>query len=113
MGIEINGTCLYTLQFADDQAVMASDKEDMEYMVRKLIEEYGKWRLTVNTEKTKYLCIGAEYKNLNLEDNTTITACSSYKYLGSTFNREGTDDEDIQNRIISARKAIGCLNDVF
>ena len=31
----VNAT-LYTLQFADDQVVLAGDKEDFEYMARKL-----------------------------------------------------------------------------
>ena len=34
MGIQLNNSFLYTLQFADDQAVTANDKDDMEYMVR-------------------------------------------------------------------------------
>jgi len=32
----------------------------MEFMARKLKEEYEKWRLTMNLEKTKYVCIGEE-----------------------------------------------------
>lgn len=31
---------LYTLHFADDQVVLAQDKDDLEYIIRKLIEEY-------------------------------------------------------------------------
>jgi hypothetical protein len=30
----------------------------MEYMTRKLQEEYEKWGLTINLEKTKYVCMG-------------------------------------------------------
>lgn len=40
MGIQLTDRPLYTLQFADDQVVIANDKYDMEYMMRKLIEEY-------------------------------------------------------------------------
>jgi len=38
MGILLENTTLYTLQFADDQVALAGDKEDMEYMTRKLKE---------------------------------------------------------------------------
>ena len=31
------------------------DRDDMEYMVRKLEEEYKKWGLAINLEKTKYV----------------------------------------------------------
>jgi hypothetical protein len=47
MGIPLENTTMYTtmytLQFADDQAVLAGDKEDLEYMKRKLKEPYEKW----------------------------------------------------------------------
>ena len=49
---------MYTLQFADDQVVLAGDKEDLEYMTRKLTETYEKWGLDMNLNKTKYLFIG-------------------------------------------------------
>lgn len=42
MGIEMNNKYIYILQFADDQVVIANDKDDMQYMMRKLIEEYDK-----------------------------------------------------------------------
>jgi len=38
MGDPLENIILYTLQFADDQVVLASDKEDLEYMSRKLKE---------------------------------------------------------------------------
>jgi len=36
MGIPLENTTLYTLQFADVQVVLVGDKEDLEYMMRKL-----------------------------------------------------------------------------
>jgi len=36
MGIPLENITLYTLQFADDQVVLAGDKEDLEYMTCKL-----------------------------------------------------------------------------
>jgi hypothetical protein len=38
MGIPLENTTLYTLKFADDQVVLAGDKEDLEYMTHKLKE---------------------------------------------------------------------------
>jgi len=38
MGIPLENTTLYTPQFADDQVVLLSDKEELEYMMRKLKE---------------------------------------------------------------------------
>jgi len=53
MGIPLENTTLYTLQFADDQVVLAGDKLDVEYMRRKLKETYDKWGLDMNLNKTK------------------------------------------------------------
>lgn len=39
----MNHTTLYTLQFSVDKVVIGQHKEDMEYMIRKLYEEYEKW----------------------------------------------------------------------
>lgn len=113
MGIELVNKCMYTLQFADDQVVIANDKEDLEYMMRKLIEEYNHWGLSVNIDKTKYLCIGNEASNLDLENGQNISHCQSYVYLGVTFNEAGTDSQDIDKRIVQAKKIIGCLNGIL
>ncbi|XP_030757399.1 uncharacterized protein LOC115883217 [Sitophilus oryzae] len=68
---------------------MANDKDDLEYMTRKLQEEYQRWSLEINTGKTKYLPIGV------------------------IFDRTAKDDKDIKKRISQARRTIGCLNGVF
>jgi len=51
MGIPIQNTYVYSHSFADDQVLLAQDHDDMEYMARKLKEEYEKWGLTINLEK--------------------------------------------------------------
>ena len=47
MGIPIQNS----LNFAFDQVLLAQDLDDMQYMARKLKEEYEKWGLTINLEK--------------------------------------------------------------
>ena len=112
MGVDLGDVCLYTLQFADDQVIMASDKGDLEYMTRKLQEEYKRWGLEINTLKTKYLPIGAELSNIQL-DNEEIESCKEYTYLGVIFDTTGKDDKEIKKRITQAKRTIGCLNGVF
>ena len=48
MGIPVQNTYVYSLNFADDQVLLAQVRDDMEYMVRKLKEEYEKWGLATN-----------------------------------------------------------------
>ncbi|XP_044745272.1 uncharacterized protein LOC123307119 [Coccinella septempunctata] len=113
MGIELGNMTLYTLQFADDQAVVSGDKDDMEYMIRKLIEEYEKWGLNVNLGKTKYLWVGGEPRDLTLNSGEIITYCLDYNYLGVIFDSTGTDNKEIERRITTAKKARSCLNGIL
>lgn len=113
MGIQLTDRSLYTLQFADDQVVLANDKYDMEYMIQKLIEEYSKWGLSVNTRKTEYLCVGGELDNLELDDGQQITGCQEYRYLGVIFTSDGTNKQEINIRISKARKAISIINGIL
>jgi len=75
MGIPLENTTLYTLQFADDQVDLAGDKEDLEYMTRKLKETYEKWGLDMNLNKTKYFCFGETHSNLKLDNDSEIEFC--------------------------------------
>lgn len=113
MGIPLNENILYTLSFADDQIVLAQDIEDLEYMTRKLVEEYEKWGLEVNLTKTKYMCIGGTQQDLMLEDGRTLKSCSKYKYLGLNITNDGTLDEAIKERNVQGRKAIRMLNTIL
>lgn len=114
MGITLNNTSLYTLCFADDQIVLAQDYEDLQYMTRKLIEEYTKWGLRVNIAKTEYMCIGGTQQDLVLEEiQEIIKSCKEYKYLGLHITQDGTLDEAIRRRNIQGRKSIGLLNSIL
>jgi len=57
------------------QVVLAGDKEDMEYMARKLKETYEKWDLDMNLNKTKYLCIGKTHSNLKIDKDIEVEFC--------------------------------------
>ncbi|XP_060524437.1 uncharacterized protein LOC132700877 [Cylas formicarius] len=93
-----------------DQVIMAQDYDDVEYMMRKLIEEYKKWGLEVNLPKTKYMCIGGAQCDLLLEDAQAIKSCETYKYLGMYISSSGTLDYAIKERNNQGRKAITMLN---
>ena len=83
--------------------VLAGDKDDLAYMMRKLKETYEKWGLDMNLNKTKYLCIGQTNSNLKLDKDSEIESCQEYKYLGVIFYNSGTDDKDIRSRVIQSK----------
>jgi hypothetical protein len=54
---------------------MAQSKEDLEYMGRKLQEEYSKWGFTTNIAKTKYISVGTNTNHLEIDNGDIITGC--------------------------------------
>ena len=52
MGVLIQNTHVCSINFADDQLLLAQDHDDIESMARKLKEEYEIWGLAINLEKT-------------------------------------------------------------
>ena len=113
MRYNLDNTMIHTLQFADDQVVMDQSKEDLEYMCRKLQEEYSEWGLTVNIAKTKYMSLGTDTNYLEVDNGDIITGCTEYKYLGSICTKGGRDTKNIRHRVAQARKIIGTLNGIW
>jgi len=113
MGIPIQNTYVYSLSFADDQVLLAQDHDDMEYMARKLKEEYEKWGLTINLEKTKYVCIGEEKETLKFDGGEEIQPCTECTYLGTKIDQLGDNTTEINYRISQTRKAINSLNSIW
>lgn len=98
--------------FADDQVICAQDEFDAQYMLTKLVEEYEKWGLKINTQKTEYMVVGA--KGNNLESKEDVIKCTDrYKYLGTAFTTTGTYEEEIKSRIGQGRQAIRTLHSVI
>ena len=90
---------VYSLSFADGQVVLAQDRDDMEYMARKLKEEYEEWGLTINLEKMKYICIGEGKESLKLEGGEEIRPRTECAYLGTIIDRLGENRTEIKHRI--------------
>lgn len=109
MGFVIGDNTLHSLLFADDQVIFSQDEEDMEYMVRKIDEEYRKWGLNINYNKTEYLCVGKEVSNIVI-NNEIIRKCDSFKYLGTHITSTGTCQKDIDSKIALGKQATKILH---
>ena len=91
--------------------LITEENEDLELMVRKLFEEYEKWGLKINLEKTFYMGCGAATKDLILEDQKScIRGCEEFKCLGVKFDKEDRQESDIKDRINKGRAATAMLN---
>jgi len=113
LGIPIQDTHVYSHNFADDQVLIAQDHDDIEFMTRKLKEEYEKWGLTMNLEKTKYICIGEEKESLKFDSGEEIKPSTECTYLGTKTEQTGDNTTEIKHRINQTRKAINALNSIW
>lgn len=82
-------------------------------MTKKLIEEYKKWGLEVNSTKTKYMCIDRTPQDLMTEDGRNLESCSNCKYLGVDITQNGALDNALKERNIQNKKAIKSLNNIL
>ncbi|XP_030753978.1 uncharacterized protein LOC115880821 [Sitophilus oryzae] len=113
MGIPVGKDTLYTLLFANDQVLIARDRDDSSYMFRKLHEEYSKWGLTINTKKTEYMVVGDdEREDLDVGIGIIKNVCT-FKYLGVTFTTNGKSTQDIANKVGQGKRVIGQLNSLL
>jgi len=51
IGLKIQDRTIYSMLFADDQLLIAQNYEKLQYMTRKLIDEYELWGLKLNVKK--------------------------------------------------------------
>ena len=88
-GIDIDDLQLSILLYADDVALIAPDAESLQLMLNKLHEWSSKWRLSVNSDKTKIVHFRPSSvlrcNNLFSCGNLNIELTEKYKYLGLWF----------------------------
>ena len=116
MGLEIQHTTIYvySMLVADDRLLPAQDYEDLEYMTRKLIDEYELWGLKLNIKITEYMAIGDSSRDLQLEDGKgPISHVSEYVYLGIRITEDGNYEPEISDIINKGRAAISKLNSIL
>jgi hypothetical protein len=70
--ILIGSKTLFSHHFADEQLTIAQDDDDLEYVTRKLQEEYEAWGLSLNLTKAKCPSVDKPGHNLLLEGNSIM-----------------------------------------
>lgn len=114
MRILINEAQLFTLNFADDQVVLAQDSSDIELMLRRLYVEYQEWGLEVSIEKTEYLVAKFDtHFEVLLNNQTYVNQVENFKYLGVVVDKQEVGKAELQYRIQNARRAIESLNAIW
>ena len=85
------------LLYADDIILLANSEESLQNSLNVLADYSARWKLTVNTTKTKIMVFrkgGRLPNNLSFKYNdSNIEIVSKFKYLGIVFTSGGSFNE--------------------
>ena len=101
LGININGTFLNHLKFADDVALVAGSPEDLQKMLDDLYVESKRAGLEINLSKTKVLSNSNENTQIKI-GGTILEKVDSIIYLGQLISFENQSEKEINRRIAIA-----------
>ena len=109
-----NGIKLNTLMYADDLILISRSKEDLQKKIDILHEYCLKWKLNINTKKTKIMVFNRGNKLINADiklNGVSLENVKSIKYLGFTISAKNCSFlPTIENLSIRANRAIFALN---
>ena len=84
---------LFVLLYADDTVIFSDSPEELQRSLH-IFEYYGyKWKLKINTEKTKVIIFSYGRLNKDLHfflNNTELEILNEFRYLGVQFSRTGS-----------------------
>lgn len=108
-GVKIQGKRIPMIRFADDIAMLAETKEDLEEMLNGmnnlLSEEFG---LRINSSKTKVMRSSKNEVKDQMKiriGNSIVEEVKQFCYLGSKITQDGRSKEDIKSRIAQGKKS--------
>ena len=80
MGVPIEeNKFLLSLNYADDQVIIAQDADDLEFVFKRLYKPYKERGLTINFNKTEFIAINTYQKfHINLEENVIILQIQNF-----------------------------------
>jgi len=88
-GIQVNGIPLNNLRYAEDTALLAENKSDLQNMLNIVITSSREYGLrTLNVKKTKYMIVTkTEVPNEDLYvEGEKLKTVENYDYLGTKVN---------------------------
>ena len=94
------------LLYADDLAIVAEDKAELNESLEEWKEAFKQHGLRVNLEKTEVLSIGAHREELNIKlEGRTIRQNNSFIYLGGAVSSDGRSETEVRRRVQAGANA--------
>ncbi len=95
--------------FADDIALVAETRDELEAALQNLTDVFAKYGMKVSLSKTKWQALSPIVRKSSEEvkiNGAPIERVEEFVYLGSVFNELGTIDSDVNRRIKLANDAM-------
>ena len=110
-GINIAGSNINNLRYADDSTLMAERKEELKSLLMKVKEESEKSGLKLNIQKTKIMTSGPINSwQIDVEAMETVR---DFIFLGSKITEDGDCSHEIKRCLLLGRKAMTNLDSML
>ena len=98
----------FLLYYADDTIILSDSALGLQFALEELYTYCEKWKLVVNEGKTKVMCITGQNDSLHqfYYNNKELEVVSYFTYLGINFTSKGITNAAVQDRLLSAEKAM-------
>ena len=104
--VSIGGRTITKLCFADDIDGLAGEEEELAKLVERLDKVSTAYGMEISTEKTKLMTNNTSGINKEIKVNgQKLETVTSFKYLGSVINHEGSKPE-VLSRIAQTTAAL-------
>ncbi len=113
VGVKVGSSLISVLVYADDLVLLAENENDLQNLLDLLYDWCSKWRLSVNTDKTKVM----HFRNKNTErsefpfniNHAGLEIVSSYKYLGVVLEEHLDYTKTAEILSAAAGRALGAV----
>ena len=116
-GVNIDGRNISCLLYADDIAIFSESEKGLQRMLSYLSTWCNKWRLQVNTEKTKIIHFRKKKTERSTCEfklgNIVLDYTDMYSYLGLLLHEHISYDETVNILSSAAGRALGSLCSKF
>ena len=113
--ISLNNTSIPCLMYADDLVIFSEKQEGLFTCLKRLETYCKKWRLSINTQKTKIIIVNKK-KNVTYNfqiNNNTIEITNNHNYLGIIISSNGSFKPAIEELYQKASRAYFSLRQSF
>ncbi|KAA5784565.1 hypothetical protein F3H09_31465 [Pseudomonas aeruginosa] len=112
--MSVGGRKISNLRYADDTTLLASTRDEIEVLLRRLETTALDFGLAINRDKTKMMIV--DRANINQPEVQHIAGCevvNSYVYLGSTITNAGGCEDEIRRRCAVTRSSVERLTKIW